>query len=105
MQAIDPILGPYSQALDRIGATDIMVCRITSTAYRVGGVRALASPALAVRKKVGCSLNNYSLLDFTLRRWRGAIGRYQAAPGAPLAAARVPPTAMDAAPTIPARGG
>ena len=42
-----------------IGQTHIMVCRITSTAYRVGGVRALASPALAVRRKVGCSLNNY----------------------------------------------
>ena len=26
--------------------------------YRIGGVRALASPALAVRRKVGCSLNN-----------------------------------------------
>ena len=50
---------PGSQALDKIGATGIMVPRITSIAYRVGGVRALASPALAVPRKVGCSLNNY----------------------------------------------
>ena len=46
-------------------------------------------------------------MDFTLRRSRGAIERYQAAPGAPLvAAARVPrrPWCMDGSDDDP-RGG
>ncbi len=48
---------PYRGTLKpsaRLDRTGIMVPRITSTAYRVGGVRALTSPALAVRRKVGC---------------------------------------------------
>ena len=70
-----------------IGQTHLMVCRITSPAYRVGGVRALASPALAVIRKVSCSLNNYwtSHLDGAGEP-SGAIPG-EAAPGAPLAAA------------------
>ena len=43
-------------------------------------------------------------MDFTLRRCRGAIGRYQAAPGAPLAAARVPRRPWTAPTTIPGAG-
>ena len=48
-------------------------------------------------------------LESTLRRSRGAIGRYQATPGAPLtplAAARVAsaPTAMDGSDDDPRRG-
>ena len=41
---------------------------------------------------------------FTLRRSRGAIGSYLAAPGAPLAAARVPRRPMDGADGIPGVG-
>ena len=43
-------------------------------------------------------------LENTLRRSRGAIGRYQAAPGAPLAAARVPRRPWTAPTTIPGAG-
>ena len=43
-------------------------------------------------------------MDFTLRRSRGAIGRYQAAPGTPLAAARVPRRPWTAPTTIPGVG-
>ena len=56
-----------------IGQTHLMVCRITSPAYRVGGVRALASPALAALRKVGWSLNNY---------WTSHLGGPGEPPGA-----------------------
>ena len=81
VQAIDPIMGPHSQALDRIRATGIMVPQpdvlsgITSPAYRVGGVRRLW-PGVARPPALGAS-------------------------GAPLAAARVPRHPWTALTTIP----
>ena len=67
-------------------------------------MRALASPALAVHKKVGCSLNNY---------WTSHLG----GAGEPSGATRVPgdpggapggrpsaPTAMDGSDDDPRRG-
>ena len=85
-----------------IGQTHLMVCRITSPAYRVGGVRALASPELAVRRKVGCSLNN----DWTSHL--GGAGEPSGATrrprGRPCGGRRSAPTAMDGSDDDPQGG-
>jgi len=63
--------------------------------------RALQSEPANLSTKRGHGQIWVDNLENTLRRSRGAIGRYQAAPGAPLAAARVPRRPWTAPTTFP----
>ena len=102
IQAIDPIVGPHSQALDRIGASfnQIML-------HRMGRCRALQSEPANLSTKRGHGQIWVDNLENTLKRSWGAIGRYQAAPGAPPGRWRPPesaPTAMDGSDDVSRRG-
>ena len=84
-----------------------MVCRITSTAYIASEECALwgrlwRRQSSQFAKKLAVHLITIGL--HTSWRCRGAIGRYQAAPGAPLATARVPRPPWTAPKTISGAG-
>ena len=70
----------------------------------MGRCRALQSEPANRKSRRGQGQIWVDNLENTLRRSRGAIGRYQAAPGAPLAAARVPRRPWTAPTTIPGVG-
>ena len=84
--AFDLPLGPWSQKLDRIGASGIMVIRIP--------MWSAARSALAwLQRRTGRGNpahfpTHWEHLFFTLRRSRGATGRYQGPTGAPSTAPR-----------------
>ena len=67
----------------------------------MGRCRALQSEPANLSSRRGQGQIWVDNLDSTLRRSRGAIRRYQAASGAPLAAARVPRRPWTAPTTIP----
>ena len=70
----------------------------------MGRCRALQSEPANRKSRRGHGQIWVDNLENTLRRSRGAIGRYQAAPGAPLAAARVPRRPWTVPTTFPGAG-
>ena len=70
----------------------------------MGRCRALQSEPANLSTKRGHGQIWVDNLENTLRRSRGAIGRYQATPGAPLEAARVPRRPWTAPTTFPGAG-
>ena len=85
LPAIVPILASFGQKLSRIGANGFMVCRM-----RVGVQAAWWLVACARQCSARCwkaSTQSLGLLIYSLRRSRGTIGRPQATPGRPPAAA------------------
>ena len=100
--AIDPILGPRSQERDRIGANGVMVLRLRVPSKALAG-----SCRLQRRTRQRRERRRYfhcEQLLFTLRRSRGAIGRYQRPTGALLVAPGVPRRPMDGADGLPGTG-
>ena len=78
--AFDLPLGPWSQKLDRIGASGIMAIRIP---MRSPARSALAGLQRRTRLRVPSHfVSHWEQLFFTLRRSRGATGRYQGPTGA-----------------------
>ena len=97
--AIVHTLGRISQGLGRIGANGTMVIRMRVESKLLGGLWLVRARA---RRGVGKRLHNHwGLLIYSLRRSRGAIGRYQGPTGAAWAAAgllRRPTDGSDACP-------
>ena len=81
-------LGVLSQALDVIGANGFMVLRLRVTC--VDRKRHTFVSRLKCAKRCGADPFLGCRLKFTLRRSRGAIGRYQGTSGAAVASLGVP---------------
>ena len=99
VHAIDPILGPGNQKLGRIGANGIMVIRLRVACWPDAG-----SCRLQLRMREGRQKGSNPYLGrliYSLRRSRGATGRYQGPTGAAAVAARVPRRPMDGSDAFP----
>ena len=98
----DLMLGGRSQAFNRIGANGDMVLRMRVPCWPDAGLCRL-QPRTRERAKKGQPAHLGKLI-YSLRRSRGAIGRYQGPSGAAWAAAGVPRRPMDGSDACPGVG-